>query len=717
MADLVLGGCSRIPLAAYLSAVGVVRVLGRQVDPSVSGRWTDDGFVVGTDLDRDQLADFFVDEFAPTPIITPWNNGSGFDRASHPPGAKLKTADTVVEAVANSSDGRFAAHRASIAAARRLVARPEWGSLDKDDRVALCRNSVPDEMVDWIDAAVVLTSDSRAFPPLLGTGGNDGRLDFGVNVMQRLLDVLPIDGAGRARSRELIGHTLFGDTDVRLDAAIAGQFDPYGNGGPESGPTGAAKAISNPWSFVLAFEGAVAFASGVARKMGVAASAASVGAMPFTVAATPAAFASAADESSRGEFWAPIWDRATTWRELERVIAEARVEYRGRSARDGLDFVRAISLFGAERGITEFVRFGFLERNGLATFCVPLGVFPTAETSVARVLGDLDRWIGSVRRTPHIPASAAADVRAVAEMQFEAVASDRVEDLQHVLAAVARLERLAASSARLRESTRGPVQGLRATEWIDLLNDGSAEFEVAAGLASLRRPTERWGLIRQLTLDCDWNGRPPGVAGFGVRPLVEVLADCLVRIAQRDPADRRADDSWCGPVTARWAPLDAFADAASGALDWARVEMLLSGLMLLDWRRYRSDQEGDDLAAIDRVPAALQVFQPIFHHRGLRSSIPSRRRLVPDRAVPRLLAADRVEDAIGSALRSARIAGCPPRVGSPNWLAAGHDGRHLAATSLIPISDWASLNLLRRVSDVAQPTESESSHEQPANSA
>ena len=49
----------------------------------------------------------------------------------------------------------------------------------------------------WLDVCFVLGEDGPSFFPLLGTGGNDGRLDFTNNFMQRLADVIPFAaGAG-----------------------------------------------------------------------------------------------------------------------------------------------------------------------------------------------------------------------------------------------------------------------------------------------------------------------------------------------------------------------------------------------------------------------------------------------------------------------------------------------------------------------------------------
>jgi hypothetical protein len=50
------------------------------------------------------------------------------------------------------------------------------------------------------------------FPPLLGTGGNDGRLDFSTNFHQRLLDVMGTSDNNRARS-VAIARDLLADAE------------------------------------------------------------------------------------------------------------------------------------------------------------------------------------------------------------------------------------------------------------------------------------------------------------------------------------------------------------------------------------------------------------------------------------------------------------------------------------------------------------------------
>jgi CRISPR-associated protein Csx17 len=46
--------------------------------PHARGRWTPAGFELTTSLTEDELIDFFVRDYAPTPIVAPWNGGSGY---------------------------------------------------------------------------------------------------------------------------------------------------------------------------------------------------------------------------------------------------------------------------------------------------------------------------------------------------------------------------------------------------------------------------------------------------------------------------------------------------------------------------------------------------------------------------------------------------------------------------------------------------------------
>ncbi|MCG8648933.1 MAG: hypothetical protein MI861_03825, partial [Pirellulales bacterium] len=73
-----LPGCNTRPLADYLKAIAVLRLLSLQTDAKVLGCWHRDRFVLQTTLSVDDISSFFLQRYQPTPLIAPWNGGSGF---------------------------------------------------------------------------------------------------------------------------------------------------------------------------------------------------------------------------------------------------------------------------------------------------------------------------------------------------------------------------------------------------------------------------------------------------------------------------------------------------------------------------------------------------------------------------------------------------------------------------------------------------------------
>ena len=81
-----LDGCTPTPLAGYLKALGVLRLLasaannvtGEAADPAARGWWHNERFHLQTKLDREALLRFFLEDYAPSPVIGPWNGRAGF---------------------------------------------------------------------------------------------------------------------------------------------------------------------------------------------------------------------------------------------------------------------------------------------------------------------------------------------------------------------------------------------------------------------------------------------------------------------------------------------------------------------------------------------------------------------------------------------------------------------------------------------------------------
>ena len=106
-----LPGCAPDPLAHYLKGLGIHRLIATQADPQARGWWKDETFHLATTLDPEALRDFFLTTYVPTPLLSPWNKGSGLLRADDP----------AVSALENSNASRFNAFRFGIAASRQLT--------------------------------------------------------------------------------------------------------------------------------------------------------------------------------------------------------------------------------------------------------------------------------------------------------------------------------------------------------------------------------------------------------------------------------------------------------------------------------------------------------------------------------------------------------------------------------------------------------------------
>jgi len=569
-------GLGSRPLATYLAALGLAKVVGEQADPQARFGWSGESFTIRSTVT--DLVEFLIAAYRPTPVVSPWNGGSGF-------GAKDKGQVEVLDQIVDSDTERLAAYRATITAARQLlsVADPSW---DKGRTVQELRNWLPDEALAWLDAAVVLTSDGAVFPPLLGTGGNDGRLDFSSNFHQRLVTVLPELGAKAATSRGWASDLLNGTSTTPLIGAAIGQYDPLAAGGPSSSIHGAADSLVNPWLFVLMVEGLMWFASAPARRLGESRGRA---AMPFTVYSSPdGPIPGAANETARGELWAPVF-RSITAAHLRQIMGEARASWLGKTAETVPAMYGAVRTFGVDRGIDAFERYGFLQRNGLAFVAAPLD-----RVEVQQVAG------ASLAQQPQRRATvfekAGGQATAEAARRFDRALVDYIRDpkpelLLRLLARQTRLEVTALRAEGNRGELRRPVHLAPAADalaFLDPLLARSAEARVAAGIASgFVGRGEHAVPIRRLLIGTDpgqQHDARPVVAGLGSRPLVDVLADLLVWLAHHPADDPRVERGWL-PFgghrhPAHWSDVHAW---AAGQLDDRLVEEHLLACLALDW--------------------------------------------------------------------------------------------------------------------------------------
>lgn len=695
MPDVMLSGCSTRPLGAYLKGLGAFRLVAEQLDPSATAAWSAEFLRMSSSATERDIEAFFVEAYRPTPIVSPWNGSSGFDDKRVPE----------VERIIESNADRLEPYRRTIRQARQIVEAARRDAVDKDALVKRCRARLPDEAIAWLDAAVVLTDDGPEYPPLLGTGGNLGRLELSRNYMGHLARVLSLEtGRGAAtveHSRSWLRAALFDDGDPTLVQQSIAQFDPGAAGGANMATIGKAQSVVNPWDFVLIIEGALLFASAVARRLG--SDSGGTAAMPFTTRPTPVGYTSnAQDEPAKGEFWAPVWQRPITLGELAHFLAEGRADWRGRQSRTGLDFARAVASLGTDRGVDRFVRHAFVERLGQMTLAVPVGVVAVRERREVRVLGQLDQWLDQIRRTRNQPAGVAAALRRVEHVMYVVATDGGPRNLQRVLRGVSELHQAVGRSPSVRERVR-PLAGVAADDWLRHLDDGTDEFAVAAGLASAK---DRDASLRQLLTDVTtdsrgrlvWSERPAPVPGLATRHIADVLADALQRhaVERGRNGHRRLEADALDHVGhgldlhfgfQRAAPLASVLRLAAGLLDARRLGDLTAGLLVLSWR-VGEGEEGHrprgSTASAGMFPAVSMIL-PFFHGAPLR--IDGRRLVLrADPAWPQRLAADRVPTVLDETQRRLRMAGVSVPAVDSRIAAQGHQGRWLAVAALCRLS-------------------------------
>ncbi|MBQ4325585.1 MAG: type I-U CRISPR-associated protein Csx17, partial [Mailhella sp.] len=375
MPEHILHGCQSKPLASYLKALGILRLVSEQSDSTARGSWQHGVFCLSCRMDREVLLDFFLEGYQPSPLVSPWNGGSGFYPGDNKAG---------IEAVSASDDVRLSVYREAIACIfnwpefRELEALPtskrkaygEQIKKGKERILQRCRSTLPDECLPWLDAAYALREDKAFFPPLLGTGGNEGRLEFSNNFMQRVCELFHKTPADLQEA--WLKASLFDVPVSSLPVIKVGQFDPGNAGGINQSMAFKNEDVqSNPWDFIFMLEGTLLFASALVRR---SPNDMAQAAAPFSVSSLSAGFASShLQDKGRGEVWMPLWSHPATVRELRRLLGEGRASLGREKVREDLDFARAAALLGVDRGIDGFERFSLLERRGQSYVALPSG--------------------------------------------------------------------------------------------------------------------------------------------------------------------------------------------------------------------------------------------------------------------------------------------------------------------------------------------------------
>ncbi|WP_216893451.1 type I-G CRISPR-associated protein Cas8g1/Csx17 [Nocardia alni] len=666
MGELALSGCRTTPLSGYLSALGVHRVVHRLLDPAVAGCWDSGVYVLHSSFDDvEDLTETLSTAFRPESVVSPWNSGSGFAG-----NGKSVSAEKILQWVRDSTDDRRSALRRAVSAADGVVAElrqrgadDPWDKKHKPDLLQLCRNNLPDAALAWLDAAVALGEDSPSYSRLLGTGGNLGRQDLSATYLQQARAVLE-----HRDSAAWLASALDGVPRALLPKDSPGQYDPGGVGMSDE-----PNSVGNPWTFLLAIEGTLLFATAMVRKFGAAYANA---ALPFQVAGSAAGFASAAaGERPLAELWTPQWPSPMQIPEVEHLFGEGRADWNSGAARSGLDMARAAATLGVDRGIAAFQRYVFVDRLGQNPIAVPAGQITVGVRGGVDLLAPLDRWRDAVRSTDP-PAQVAARLRSLDQALFSHATSGSAAALAEVFAALGRCRAAADRSGTVRRSTSAArvPSGVKLLDHLKPALETDPELRIALALATsrdrkttfvdwLRAPLEHSRLAADLADIARRRGFPQAT---------------LETVADRVPSVRGARIAFEYGLRLHAADVLAF---ILGAVDDTRIAALLEGLVCVDWRPVTGAPSLPGAPASDPTTDLLALFTDpgqldYTDLDGQKRSLFVR----PGHEWVARLTAHHTDRVLHDAARRLRIAGLRYVITSP---ASSFDGTRLAAALLM----------------------------------
>jgi CRISPR-associated protein Csx17 len=695
--------------------MGIFRIVAEQADPLAQGFWRNGVFVLSSKLAQDEIAEFFLNHYRPTPVIVPWSGGDFFNvsvRAKTVSYSKTPSSSKIIEAFLATSNDRLADYRTALHCA--LSALDRCGISRKEDMgdktrkrsyIEALRNISKDNVVDWIDCCAILTEEKASFSALLGSGGgSDGNTHFSDNFMQNLWEILPDFDVQRKRpsgsSRALLENALYGaHTNALVANRTSSLYDAGACGGANSGQGFERISLANPWDFVLCIEGSFLFAGAISRRQ--TAGETSRAAFPFQVRLTATISDSSVEKETAGkEIWLPLWEKKALYKEIVAVFTEGRASIGTKPVERGVDFARATAGLGVDRGIRSFNRYAIVKgRIGGENYntSAQLGRFDVKDLPDVGLLREIDPWIDRFRlalseeKAPHRFKSA---LHRIERAIYSFCQYGGVSRFAGILCALGQAEHeLSCGETFRKDKYLRPLAGL-SPAWLEAADDGSKEFEIALALAGIDDVDHKIGPLRT-------NLEPVGMAGIKqgstsatweestksavwnstnlVRNLSAVLERRLME-AEREGCNQLP------LVSRRDASLQAISAFIAGEVDDRRIAELLWGLVLIDHRQpyLRLSRQPIDAPPIPRAYALLKL---LFSPRPFPVETGDVW-IKPEMAILPLLRGNRPADACAIAIRRLRASGLIPMTqkASQNRELFVPNPLRLAAALLIPIS-------------------------------
>lgn len=483
------------PLASYLSALGLLKVIGQQLDAAAQGYWRQGHFHLITRHSPEVIADFFANDYRPSPCLTPWNKIKG--------GGKGYLDGEVPAAVAQLQGERFAElQRIAAVAARVMPPFVRAGRVEKEEKIqafaALDRQAQSDAFSAWLSICAVLTTVAKGdtiarYPALLGGTAGYLATDFGAQYVNALAN---------AKAEHFLA-TIDGSTSKALQLASGNTliYDPPGRGDSQQGYQVAVSEIqttrANPADLILAAEGMTFFEGYATTAQQDEEGQGGIRQASFTLAVVhhSSLHPSSSWLENKGqlseELWCPIWDEPCHYDDVRQALKRVAMLPLPRQLQTGTDFALFATKLGRQQGLSGFARYCFPARIGQGTKIPSLvEVFPLGDAREDRsdVLAELAQFSSTLRwrtRDATVPSSHRhAAERVVAEVEALAGGGGSFGTLLRTLVAWRRQEELQHPEKQLKRFSFGRRE--LPPQWFQLLEQElqGPEWRVAMSLAS-----------------------------------------------------------------------------------------------------------------------------------------------------------------------------------------------------------------------------------------
>ncbi len=742
---IILDNCNSTPLSSYLKSLGVFRILSTQYNKDILAYWESDNFVIeSSSLNKEELLNFILSKYKPSSIISPWINMSSIylHRPNHwnNNGAYnliMKTDDlrfkqikndmvdlSKIEAfsylyktpkefvkefekdfnILNVDEKNRGKIRSSLESVsndnetnaiselyqtneniKRLVDYYEKNIVNKIDIRAKSRALLSDTFVDWIDSCVVLDSNLKKInTPLLGTGGNEGDMDYATKFQTYIVDML----IKKDHSKDLLESALFNlKPNNNLKKDKIGKFYPARSGGYNQGNSIESKDFTmNPWDFILLIEGLLIWSNSISKKDSL--NQKNYLMSPFTVKLSPVGYTSShiKDPSASKSFetWIPIWKNPAHLEEISSLFKIGRVVFNNKAARNGIEFIEAIKTLGVDKGPTSFIRYVTSVRRGDKNFlAIPVSIMPIDYDKKISSLSEINRMTGVFKRLkPKIESATYNNILDnILRSTYNFSIQDSSTNAQKLLTSLGLAESFVWKNKDGYSKGLSKPIGLLSSKWILYANDNSPEFRIALAVASV---TGSIGSIRQDIEPIDSTGNKwldsnlvwiPSWIGIN---LYEKMANTVYRrLIKAEQSESKKI-----PLQGKfYATLEDVSKYIDGLLDENKIENLILGLLLIDWNKINYYDIKKEIAEPSKINYKINRGYLILKASLLNDKDEDSSNIIESRLIP-LLKANRINDAIKVAERRVLIKNLLyTDIDFPN----SDDGIKLAGALLIPI--------------------------------